>query len=98
MLFTDGHANVPLARIGETRDKRTRALMIEQEIEQLGAALRRAGVASVIVDTQNRFTSRGEGQRLAGQLGGRYVYFGAGGIAGSAQLSALSHEAKEQRR
>jgi magnesium chelatase subunit D len=97
MLFTDGNANIPLART-ETRDKRTRGLMIEQEIEQLGAALRRAGVAGVVVDTQNRFTSRGEGQRLASQLGGRYIYFGQGLSAASAQLSALSREAEEQRR
>jgi Mg-chelatase subunit ChlD len=92
LLFTDGRANVSL-RAGETCDKTTRQLLIDQEITQLGAALRRRGVVSIVVDTQNRFTSRGEGQRLAGQLGGRYVYFGAGPSAGSAQFSALNLEA-----
>jgi magnesium chelatase subunit D len=93
LLFTDGRANVPL-RTGEMRDKATCALLIAKEIERLGAALQRAGVASVIVDTQNRFTSRGEGQMLASKLGGRYIYFGPGLMAASEQLSALSLEVK----
>ena len=72
--------------------------MIDKEITQLGAALRRVGVRTVVVDTQNRFTSRGEGQSLAGRLGGRYIYFGTGPADASAQLSALSLEARGQRR
>jgi magnesium chelatase subunit D len=98
LLFTDGHANVSLARGVRLDDRRTRGLIIDQEIERLGAALRRAGVASIVVDTQSRFTSRGEGQRLAARLGGRYIYFGTGLVAASTQLSALSLEAKGQRR
>jgi magnesium chelatase ATPase subunit D len=97
LLFTDGRANVSM-RASETRDRTTRQLLIDQELTQLGAGLRRAGIVSVVVDTQNRFTSRGEAQRLAGQLGGRYIYFGTGPADGSAQLSALSLEAEGQRR
>ncbi|MGB7921774.1 MAG: magnesium chelatase ATPase subunit I [Pyrinomonadaceae bacterium] len=97
LLFTDGRANVSMSA-GETSDKRTRQLLIDQELTRLGAALRRAGVVSVVVDTQNRFTSRGEAQTLAGRLGGRYVYFGTGPAAANAYLPALSLEARAPRR
>ena len=97
LLFTDGRANVSLLRAVETRDKAARAHLIKEEIERLGAALRRAGVASLVVDTQNRFTSRGEGQMLAGALGGRYIYFGPGLGVASEQLSALTQEAQGKR-
>ncbi len=46
---------------------------IEAEIEELGGALQRAGVFSVVVDTMSSFTSKGEGKFVAGALGGRYV-------------------------
>ncbi len=94
LLFTDGRANVSLRPAGEMRDKIVRSLFIDDEIERLGAALQRANIASVIVDTQNRFTSRGEGRRLASNLGGRYIYFGSGAGVVSEQLSALSLEVK----
>ena len=95
LLFTDGRANVSFRHAGEMRDKATRSLLINDEIERLGAALQRANVASVVVDTQNRFTSRGEGRRLASNLGGRYVYFGPGLSVMSEQLPALSRETKD---
>jgi magnesium chelatase subunit D len=73
LVFTDGRANVP--RDGQTggdlRDVRRR---IKSEVEKIGVALRRLGVAPVVVDTQNRFTSGGEGQSLAHTLGGQYVH------------------------
>jgi magnesium chelatase subunit D len=73
LVFTDGRANV--ARDGQTgsdlRDVRRR---ITSEVEKIGIALERLGVASVVVDTQSRFTSGGEGQALAQTLGGRYVH------------------------
>ena len=97
LLFTDGRANVSLSD-GVAQDRAGRQLLIDREVEQLGAALRRAGVASIVVDTQNRFFSSGEGRKLAGQLGGRYIYFGSNGTAGSEQLSALSLEVEGQRR
>jgi magnesium chelatase subunit D len=95
LLFTDGRANVSLLGAGRVRDAAARGQLIEQEIERLGAALQSAGVASVVIDTQNRFTSRGEGRMLAVKLGGRYIYFGS--AARSEQLSALGLVAEGQR-
>lgn len=73
LVFTDGRANVP--RDGQTggdiRDVRRR---IKSEVEKIGVALKRLGVAPVVVDTQNRFTAGGEGQALAHALGGQYVH------------------------
>jgi magnesium chelatase subunit D len=72
VLFTDGRANQTLApRMAASRAEHARA--VRREIDELGAALRGAGVASVVVDTQHRFTSGGEGRTLAAALGGRYV-------------------------
>jgi magnesium chelatase subunit D len=73
LVFTDGRANVPRdGRVeGDRADVRRR---IKSEVEKIGVALQRAGVASLVVDTQNRFTRGGEGQELAQALGGRYVH------------------------
>ncbi|HEY0081302.1 MAG TPA: VWA domain-containing protein, partial [Pyrinomonadaceae bacterium] len=73
LVFTDGRANVPGdGRIGGDRaDVRRRIIC---EVEKIGVALQRHGVASVVVDTQNRFTRGGEGEALAQALGGRYVH------------------------
>jgi magnesium chelatase subunit D len=72
VIFTDGRANQTLAP-SHTATRAEFRRLIRQEIEELGGALRGAGVASVVVDTRNRFTSSGEGQSLAAALGGRYV-------------------------
>lgn len=73
LIFTDGRANV--ARDGQTGgDRRDVRRQIKNEVEKIGVALKRLGVASVVVDTQNRFTAGGEGQALAHTLGGRYVH------------------------
>jgi len=72
VLFTDGRANVGLKAHGT--DVAARRQIIRQELEQVGAALQREAVASLIVDTQAHFTSRGEGRSLAEMLGGRYVH------------------------
>jgi Mg-chelatase subunit ChlD len=56
---------------GDLRDVRRR---IKSEVGKIGMALKRLGVAPVVVDTQNRFTSGGEGQALAHTLGGQYVH------------------------
>ncbi len=72
VVFTDGRANVPLAgklsASGSARRER-----IRREIQTLGASLVKAGVASLVVDTQSRFTADGEGRFLADVLGGDYV-------------------------
>jgi magnesium chelatase subunit D len=73
LLFTDGRANVPLSS-SETKNRIVRERLIAEELEQLGASLRRESVMPVIVDTQNRFTSTGEARKLADLIGGRYVY------------------------
>lgn len=76
LIFTDGRANVP-------RDGRTSGDLagvrrrIAVEVEKIGVALQRLGVVPVVVDTQNRFTSGGEGQALAQTLGGRYIHLPA---------------------
>jgi magnesium chelatase subunit D len=72
VLFTDGRANVPLGGRGEG-DRAALARRIDEEIEQLGSALRAAGVASLVVDTQNTFTGGRGGEFLSAALGGRYV-------------------------
>ena len=73
LLFTDGRANVSLST-NETRDKAARQREIGNELKQIGAALHQADVETIVVDTQNRFTSGGEGEKLAGMIEGRYVY------------------------
>jgi magnesium chelatase subunit D len=73
LVFTDGRANV--ARDGRLdADRALVQRQIKNEVELVGVALQRIGVASVVVDTQNRFTRGGEGEALARALGGRYVY------------------------
>jgi magnesium chelatase subunit D len=92
LLFTDGHANVSLR--GEVmRATPARAQVIWRELEQLGAELQRADIASIVVDTHNRFTSGGEGQRLADKLGGRHIYLSSNRTA-TGELDALSGEIK----
>jgi magnesium chelatase subunit D len=73
LLFTDGRANVSL-RADSGLNKGAHRSEIERELEGLGSALQEAVVTTIVVDTQNRFTSGGEGQRLAERLGGRYIY------------------------
>ena len=73
VIFTDGRANQTLAPPSRAASRAEFARLVRSEIEGLGAALRGSGVASVVVDTQNRFTSNGEGQSLAAALGGRYL-------------------------
>lgn len=46
---------------------------IRSEVAAIGAALRKEGVSSFVIDTQSRFTSGGEGRFLADALGGRYT-------------------------
>lgn len=83
LLFTDGHANVSLR--GET----ARAQLIWRELEQLGTELRGADISTIVVDTQNRFTSGGEGERLADKLGGRHLFLSPGATA-KEELDRLS--------
>jgi magnesium chelatase subunit D len=91
LLFTDGRANVSM-RIGERSNQAGRGREIDGELEQLGASLQQALVTTIVVDTQNRFTSGGEGQRLAEMIAGRYVYLPAASPSGE-QFTSLVRQA-----
>jgi magnesium chelatase subunit D len=75
VVFTDGRANVPLADEGaaSSNDRATQRARISDEIRRLGESLRGACVGSLVIDTQNRFTSGGEGEFLSEALGARYL-------------------------
>jgi len=70
VLLTDGQANVAYAQQGSQRDRQA----IRSELEHVCVLLRRVYGSILVMDTQNRFTSGGEGQALAEWLGGRYIY------------------------
>lgn len=72
VVFTDGRANVSLSE-NATTDAPALKMKIRDEIGAVCILLRKAGVSSLVVDTQSRFTSNGEGNFLAVALGGRYV-------------------------
>ena len=72
VLFTDGRANVA-AGAPAPGDAGARLRRVDEELAHLGSALRAAGVATTVVDTSDRFTSRGEARTLAAVLGGAYV-------------------------
>ncbi len=94
LLFTDGRANVSL-RVDERLNRATRQREIESELEGLGMALRQADVTTIVVDTQNRFTSGGEGQKLAGMIKGGYVYLPP--VSSSVeQFNSLVRQARQQ--
>jgi magnesium chelatase subunit D len=80
LLFTDGRSNVPLHAC-EFKERAARQHFINRELEQLGAALQRANVETIVVDTQQRFISRGEAETLATRLHGRYVYLSSSAAA-----------------
>jgi magnesium chelatase subunit D len=92
LLFTDGRANVSL-RVDEKLNGAARQREIESELERLGVALGQADVTTIVVDTQNRFTSGGEGQRLAMMIGGRYVYLPSVSSTGE-QFNSLVEQAR----
>ena len=76
LLFTDGRANVSMRKVGAENRGAGRRL-IEEELEVLGQAARQAGVTTIVVDAENRFTSSGEGQKLADRMGARYLRLGS---------------------
>lgn len=69
VLMTDGRANVALS--ADAQGSRER---MNDEVKQIAGLLRGDGVASVVIDTQVGYLSRGEAPKLAQHLGGRYVY------------------------
>ncbi|MFN8566682.1 MAG: hypothetical protein U0Z44_03990 [Kouleothrix sp.] len=65
VLLTDGRANVG---VRADRDG------IAAELQQLDPAHCRGRHRAIVVDTQRSYLSRGEAQKLAGWLGGTYIY------------------------
>lgn len=94
LLFTDGRANVSL-RVDEKLNRATRQREIESELEQVGTALQQADVMTIVVDTQNRFTSGGEAEKLAGMIRGNYVYLSSVASSGE-QFNSLVRQARQQ--
>ncbi len=66
VLLTDGTPNVAAGASGSRE-------AIWREVEAVSSALRAQGLASVVIDTLHWAVSRGDGERLAGALGARYV-------------------------
>jgi magnesium chelatase subunit D len=73
LLFTDGRANVSMRMNGAQNQGAQRRRLIEEELCQLGGEAQQSGLTTIVVDAQNRFTSTGEGQKLADRIGARYV-------------------------
>jgi len=67
VLLTDGQANVGGPGPGTTQG-------VWQELEQVCLAARAGLQASVVIDTRQRHISSGQANRIAGLLGGKYVY------------------------
>jgi magnesium chelatase subunit D len=63
VLLTDGRANVAISNGG-----------VRRELERLGAEIQRRAVDVVVIDTQARFTSRGEAHDVARMLGAKYFH------------------------
>jgi magnesium chelatase subunit D len=71
LLFTDGGANVPMTI--EARGAVARRTMIESELATLGAALRRASINAVVLNTQNRFSGSNQARAVAENLRADYL-------------------------
>lgn len=69
LLFTDGHANVPLL----STEGLSREHMIDSEIRRLAVAIQRSRARVVVVDTQQRFEASDETMYLAEILKGQFV-------------------------
>ena len=74
ILITDGRANVALAQGLDPSAMRPDKAVMEGEVAALATTTAAAGIAAVVVDTQAKYLGRGEAERLAAQLRGRYFY------------------------
>ena len=95
LLFTDGRANVSL-RVNNDLSRAARQREIGNELERIGAALQEECVTTVVVDTQNRFTSGGMGEKLAETIAGRYVYL-SNAPSGNEPFATLVRQARPTR-
>ncbi len=74
VLITDGRGNIGLQSSIDKDAPKASKEELEKEIEALSATVFSEGVASIVIDTQMNYLSRGEAPKLAEKLGGRYFY------------------------
>ncbi len=74
VVITDGRGNISLQSSYDPEAPKATKEEVQQEIEAISATIFAEGVASVIIDTQMNYLSRGEAPKLAEKLGGRYFY------------------------
>ncbi|MCW8796810.1 MAG: magnesium chelatase ATPase subunit D [Chlorobium sp.] len=74
VVITDGRGNISLQSSYDPDAPKATKEEVQQEIEAISATIFAEGVASVIIDTQMNYLSRGEAPKLAEKLGGRYFY------------------------
>ena len=74
VMITDGRGNIPLAAAADPAAAKAPKDELAKEVEALAVSIQSDGIASIVVDTQMNYLSRGEAPRLAQSLGGRYFY------------------------
>jgi len=74
VMITDGRGNIPLAAAADPTAGKAPKEELEKEVEALALSIQSDGIASIVVDTQMNYLSRGEAPKLAQKLGGRYFY------------------------
>lgn len=74
VMITDGRGNIPLAAAYDPTAAKAPKEDLEKEVEALALSIQSDGIASIVVDTQMNYLSRGEAPKLAQKLGGRYFY------------------------
>jgi magnesium chelatase subunit D len=74
VMITDGRGNIPLQAAYDPNAEKASKEQLEKEIEALALSIQADGVASIVIDTQMNYLSRGEAPKLAQKLGGRYFY------------------------
>ena len=84
VLLTDARANIGIkaARAG-----------VDEELLALARQVAASGLRSIVIDTQRNLLGQGAAQRLAGALGGGYLYLpgaSGGSIAAAAQATAAA--------
>ncbi|MFN3394713.1 MAG: VWA domain-containing protein, partial [Candidatus Thermochlorobacter sp.] len=67
-LITDGRANTALDQSQNDKEK------IQKEIDELALLIRSSHTNTIVIDTQMNFLTKGEAQKLAQKLDGKYVY------------------------
>ncbi|MCC7439760.1 MAG: VWA domain-containing protein [Armatimonadetes bacterium] len=74
VILTDGRANVPLEAGTAAMIREVRRKVVQEEMQKIGEAYRRAGLRAVVIDTRQQFSQQSDAVRLAEQLGGEYFF------------------------